>query len=544
MAKPKKQQTRIGAGYSLAENDVTSFFSKSIRAKHEATQNVPDYKDFFPEAFSVLEPNTRYRHNWHVDYFCDLLQSEADRIARGLPKTHDYVINMMFRSLKSYIFTIIFNGWAWAKYPYLRFASASYAHDLSIEHANKTRQLIKSDWYKSHFGDVFQIDASQDSKAYFSNSMGGERKAVSVGGQFTGSGGNFLIIDDPVKPPDKNALGFKEADIITTNSWYSGTAFSRLNNPEVDIRIILMQRVHNNDLSGYVLSSDNKDKYMHICVPGKLSKDLKPEYLKKFYLPDNKTGDLLFFKERFSSDVLQVFRNELGDNYHGQVQQTPTSETGAKWKEEFFSIIDEDLMPEKKFWEAHINGWDLATTLKNEGSSSAYAKGFIYQNALYITDSDYRWLEYPELIEWIKETKGVHYIENKSSGLQAVPTLNSEGVEAISVDNKNMDKIAHTKSATHKAKRMKIFISSKIYDKLLFDRINGICEFPNSVKDDVNDAFCILIDEAYKMIGNFDDDLVQDDSFGSAVYGVHGYASETDFDSNGLENDDLWNVSI
>lgn len=542
MAKPKKRDAGLKK-LSSAQFDVAQFFSNSLESKYKALDKVVPYKDFFLEAFQVLEPSTRYKHNWHIDYLCDILDKEARRVAAGEPKEKDYVINMMFRSLKSYIFTIIFNAWVWSFAPWLRFATASYAHSLSIEHSNKTRTLIKSQFYQSNFRDVFEIIKSQDSKEYFGNNMGGERKAVSVGGQFTGSGGNFLIIDDPVKPPSKNTIGFKESDIIDSNSWYSGTAYSRLNDPEVDLRIILMQRVHNNDLSGYVLASENGHKYEHICIPGEMKDNLKPVWLKKYYLPDLKTGRLLFFRDRFSSEKLEEYKGELKDNYHGQVNQKPTSEKGGKWKEDMFYMIDDKDIPDSNF-SIELTGWDLATTLKTEGSSSAFVKGLVKNNCLYITDTGYDWLEYPDLVRWIKQVGGTAYIENKSSGLQAVPHLKSENFPAEDYNNNNMDKFAHTKTATFHAKDMTIFIAKSIWDKLLFDQVNGICEFPNSTKDDVNDAFNILICTASEFIvKNLQG---SSESINSTLEKIMESAEEEidDYGFNGSKDSGLWNYSL
>lgn len=477
-----------------ADQKIGEFFNTYSTRQYRAVENVPDFKDFFVEAFSALEPNTRYKHNWHVDYLCDICQKETDRIARGESKDKDYIINMMFRSLKSYIFTITWNAWAWAKYPYISFATGSYAKELAQEHSSKTRRLIRSEWYQSNFGETYNILKTQDTKTYFANDMGGERKAVSVGGQFTGSGANILVIDDPVKPPMQNQVSIQDTDLHTANHWWDKTAYSRVNNPDVDMRVVMMQRVATNDLSGHILTGDNKDEYEYICIPGELTKDLKPDYLKKFYMPDPQSGKKLFFRDRFSSKELKKYENSLGENYHGQVNQTPTSEKGSKWSDMMFIPIDRSDLP--THFSIVLNGWDLATSTKEIDSASATVRGGISNNNLYVTDTDYQWLEYPPVIRWISGINGTHYIENKSSGLNAVPSLQENAVDANLYENKNKDKMAHTKEATYNASRMNIYIVRDIWDKLLHDDRQGICNFPRTPKDDVNDAFCILINTA------------------------------------------------
>lgn len=469
--------------------------SKQVGKKHRVKSKVPDYKDFFVPAFNVLEPGTKLQMNWHIPYLCDELQKEIERIARREEKEHDLIINIMPRSLKSYIVTILLNAWTWAKYPELKFVTTSYASSLSVEHSGKTRKLIKSDWYQDNFGEAFDLDKSQDAKSYFANTKGGERKASSVGGQLTGSGGNILVFDDPVKPPSKDEITVNINEIKAANNWHDDTAFNRINDPKVDLRLYVMQRLHNKDMTGYLLEEKEHQDYKHICIPGELNDYVKPESVKKFYMPDDVYGDSkLFFKDRFSKKILLQYEESMGISYSGQVDQNPSSEEGGTWKLEYFTPIKRKDLPPRKGKQG--TGWDLATskTAKKKNSSSAYVYGFRWQNALYVTQCGWFFKEFPDVVTEIKKGSPPHWIENKSAGKDAVPQLKKDGVDAKEHKNKNRDKFQMAAFGANRAKRLKVYVVQDIWDKLLEGDAQGITQFPSASWDDLHDAFCIWIE--------------------------------------------------
>ena len=118
--------------------------------------------------------------NWHHKYLCDILQEEANRINENRPKTKDIVINIPFRSTKSILVTVMFPVWTWIMNPKLRFITASYSADLSIEHATRSRDIITSDWFKDRWGDIFHIKKDQNLKSrYENNFMGGKESNIS-----------------------------------------------------------------------------------------------------------------------------------------------------------------------------------------------------------------------------------------------------------------------------------------------------------------------------------------------------------------------------
>lgn len=480
---------------NLPLQNIAKSASQNVLKEYESFDNHISYYEFFKQAFEVLEPGTKFVDNWHVRYLCDLYQAEVERIARGEDKTGDLIINIMPRSLKSLIFTVMPNAWVWTRYPHFKFITISFAEPLSTEHSEKTLRLIRSDWYQYTFGDSFEILKSTKGKKHFANSKGGERKATSVGGQVTGSGADILTIDDPIKPPTQGEITFNETELRQANHWYDSTAYNRINDPSVSLRILIMQRLHNNDLTQHCLNKKS-GKYRHVCIPGELTEDIKPKYLKKFYMPDKLSGDKLFFPQRFSKDVLEDYEENMGDNYDGQVLQRPDKKGGGDWKEEYFKKITLEELPSVS--DARLCAWDLALTKeqRKDRSASAFVKGFRYKGAGYVTDFGWAFKKFTELYPWIMSVSSgdKNSIEKKSAGEGIIATLIEEGIDVLNGENGytkgNRDKFQEASLATKKAKKHQIYILDTIYDKFLHSQEQGICKFPTASWDDVHDAFC------------------------------------------------------
>ena len=169
------------------------------------------YYEFMKDAFAETHPGEKFTDNWHIRFLCDLLQGEMERIGRGEKKTHDIIINIPPRSLKSFIATIALAPWTWIKYPYLKFVSSSYSADLSIEHNVMARDIIETDWYRDNWGDKVNVSPGEDTKSNFKLTGGGVKRATSVRGGITGKGGDIITSDD-ILDPRKSAseLTFQE----------------------------------------------------------------------------------------------------------------------------------------------------------------------------------------------------------------------------------------------------------------------------------------------------------------------------------------------
>jgi len=448
------------------------------------------FYEFFQQAWHV-EPSIELSTNWHHKYLCDVLQREAERIIENKPKTKDIIINIPFRSTKSLLVTVMFPVWSWIKNPKFRFITASYSAELSIEHSTRSRDIINSEWFRERWGDIFHIKKDQNLKSRYENNFLGVRRATSVGGTVTGQGGDFLIVDDPVSPQHAAS----EVERENANEWYRTTFYSRLNNPHTGIRIIIMQRIHDNDLSGFLLyGGESRIKYQHICIPAEISDDVKPKMLEENY---DKNG--LFWSDRFSRTILDDYKQALGSyGYAGQIMQTPTPLNSGMIRGEWLKIDQYKIVDESVAVNFVI---DPAYTSNEKNDPSALLAYTFKDNKWQIIDCVNVYKEFPDLIKFIPQwvTKNGYsnrsrvYVEPKASGKSIVQTLQKETGLNIREDKPpSKDKVARVQdiSASLEAGRV-----SLLRGKWNEEFVQQLVKFPSAKHDDMVDCLVMAINK-------------------------------------------------
>jgi|LSQX01.3.fsa_nt_gb predicted phage terminase large subunit-like protein len=243
--------------------------------------------------------------NWHIKYLCDELQIVAERVFKREKKLYDLIINIPPSTSKTSIVNIFFPLWCWVNDYSLQFISVSYSYQLSINISERCRDVMRSDLFKKYFFDV-KIKEDSDTKQLFrvvkDNQVGGFRYATSVGGTISGIHGHFILLDDPVNAVDS----LSDTMIRNTNDWLDNVIFSRKVDNDVSVVILIMQRLHENDPAGYLLSKNKNIK--HICLPALQSDKISPPDLKKNYIIDG-----LLDGKRLSKEILEQKRIEMGD---------------------------------------------------------------------------------------------------------------------------------------------------------------------------------------------------------------------------------------
>ena len=395
--------------------------------------------------------------------------------------------NVPFRSSKSLICSIIFPAWVWCKYPALRFIAASYSNDLSLELANKSRDLLQSDWYLTHFPEV-QLKKDNNSKSGFENTKTGARVSTSVGGTVTGKGADIILIDDPINPK-KAASG---VEIATTNDWYSGTMYNRLNNPRTGVRIIIMQRLHENDLSGHLLRK-NPENYRHICIPATDDdpRNIKPAELKEKYV------DGLFWPDRFTRLELANYKRELGSKgYSQQLMQRAVESEGGMFKRDWFKTISsEDFRSRCDSKSPVFNVFiDSAETDKKDNDATGIVLAATVGADLYIKEVRAERKVFTDLIRFLKEwlpkylsSSSKLFIEGKSSGKSLISQLKAETVwNVVEVSPGRDAKVVRAESVIPMMEGGRVFLIEGDY---IDDFLEEICSFPLAAHDDTVDAF-------------------------------------------------------
>lgn len=424
----------------------------------------------------------------HMEILCNEVQAVYERLFLQpdpndpkrmirLPKLYDLIINIPPGTSKSTIVTIMAPAWAWTRDASLRCITGSYSDSLATEHSVKSRDIITSDKYKLYYPEV-QIKDHKGLKTNYETTANGQRYATSVGGTVTGVHGHVLTVDDPLNP--KQAAS--QVECQSANDWMDKTLSMRKVDKKVSVTILIMQRLAVNDCTGHALSK-KKENVRHICLPAEISVNVKPAEYQNIYVNG------LLDPVRLGVEALSEARVDLGSaGYAGQMSQMPAPEGGLIWKKWFIEVPDE-LFPSINLANDLGTDWDLAYTKEDKNAASAFVTSGKINNRVYLFDFDWKWLEFPELIKWMKEITGPHYIEAKASGKSAKQTLSSSGVIAIEVKVKGgADKESRAKMATPLAESGVVYVKKSMADRLYNDDKQGILAFPRSQFKDLADA--------------------------------------------------------
>lgn len=331
---------------------------------------------FTKQAWGHMDP-APWADGWHLEALADHYQAVVEGEIKRL------LVNVPPRHCKSSGVAVTMPAWAWVKYPWTRFLFLSYAEKLSIRDSVKCRRLIGSEWYQTHHGGNFSITTDQNQKTRFDNDRMGSRIASSVGGTATGEGGDIVVVDDPHNAKDKS-----EVKIGAVIDWWDEVMSTRLNDEKTGAIIIVMQRLHDQDLSGHVLRQGG---YEHLFLPAEYEgrkhwvvhrdNDLGTEEMSLEERPESKPMTSLGFEDprteqgdplweaKFPRDVIEDLKKRMGPYASaGQMAQRPTTREGALFKVE--KLQYRDRLPPAHRIKRRLRYWDKAGT-EGGGASTA-----------------------------------------------------------------------------------------------------------------------------------------------------------------------------
>jgi hypothetical protein len=272
-----------------------------------------DFYLFIRAIFPLVSPNSPLMLNWHLEAMACALS----RVLAG--DTRRLIITVPPRSLKSICASVAFPAFALGHNPRLRFICASYAENLALAHSRSCREVMRSRLYQRLFPQT-QILSGRDNQMEFATTHGGYRLSTSVGGTLTGRGGNFVIIDDPMKAQDT----FSEPARETVKEWYSHVLLSRLDNKAADAIVLVMQRLHIDDLAGHLLDSGD---WTHLSLPA-IAETEHDVAIGPGRVYRRKVGEVLH-PDREPQSVLDEAKYEMGSMaFAAQYQQQPVAEDG------------------------------------------------------------------------------------------------------------------------------------------------------------------------------------------------------------------------
>jgi predicted phage terminase large subunit-like protein len=331
----------------------TTSIARDTRTLEALLRN--DFRAFVHKVFTTLAPGQDYVRSWHLD----ALAWQLDRVRRG--EIRRLIINMPPRSLKSIAASVAFPAFVLGWDPSRRIICVSYSGDLAKKHSNDFRAILESRWYRSIFPTA-RIGPFKNSETEIELTKRGFRLATSVGGTLTGRGGDLIIIDDPLKPDD----AYSDTKRSTANQWFTNTLLSRLDDKRTGAIIVVMQRVHVDDMSGFLLSESDEWHVLNFPAIADCEETI-PTWGGQTYR--RKLGSVLS-PEREPLNVLEALKLQIGsDAFSAQYQQMPAPPGGAMVKRAWVKRYS-DLPPESERLFT-LQSWDTANKGGPENDWSA-----------------------------------------------------------------------------------------------------------------------------------------------------------------------------
>lgn len=475
---------------------------------------------YIKEAWHVIEPGRPYVHNWHIDFICAHLEAITDDVQFDDGTFYNRLLaNVPPGTMKSLIVNVFWPSWEWGprNMPHLRYVCASHNVALAVRDGLKMRRLIKSEWYMSRWGDRVVLTSDQNEKRKFENSATGFRQATAFEGM-TGVRGDRVIIDDPHSVDSANSDAERESAVLT----FKEAVPTRLNDPERSAIVVIMQRLHEGDVSGVIL--DGNMGYDHIMLPMRYDPGRAAPTMLGYEDPRTYEGELLF-PQRFPASVVDRDEDAMGPYATaGQFQQRPTPRGGGIIKPDWWQLWDANEYPQMEYIVASL---DTAFTTKTENDPSAMTVWGVfaqspdttttrsvdrYGNVIEstvrtFTDGSvgavpkvmlmYAWaerLELHDLVAKVEKTCRMFrvdniIIENKAAGHSVAQELRRLfSVEDFGVhmyDPKTLDKMARLYSVQHIFSEGMVFAPDKLWAENV---IQEVSTFPRGKHDDLTDT--------------------------------------------------------
>ena len=506
------KQQRLYEQLIAAERDI---YSKNFEA-------------FCKAAWQYYLPGRPLIWNWHMSQICHVLQLVADGEITGW-----VIITVPPRSSKSSIVSVLFPAFLWTRTPHIQIVTFSHSERFSIRDAVNTRMLLMNEWYQQRWGHVFQFTDDQNQKHRYTNSARGHRIAFGLRQSITGEGGDVLIIDDPLDAKDV----YSDVRRQTILDSIDQTLPTRLNDMNTGVKLMIMQRIHEEDPAGHVINMF-KDEIVHLNIPMRYEGE---QYTcKKLGLIDPRTemGELLD-TNRFNEKNVKQLEAALGEyGAASQLQQRPAPIGGGLVKRKWWhGWVNEDGEPQElpEFEEIMIS-IDGAYTEREVGKNEAFDPKrsqsavevwgtFRKRNVecLMLIDAWMDWVDYPtfkrkvyELI--VKHNPDVVVVEKKASGISLIQDLRRAQIPIVPY-NPDRSKIARVYAC------QPAFEAGLIWyypTPTTSDVIHQFTTFPKAKLNDAVDAGTIAILRFVRsrlIIGDLGEDVEEDnDQFMQSMY--------------------------
>lgn len=438
-----------------------------------------DFATFNERAFYVLNPHERFIAGAHIDLLAAMLDQCRTKKKKRL------IINAPPRGLKSHMATIALPAWLLGHDPAAQIICASYGQHLADKFARDCRTVINSVMFRELFPETV-LSLEKHAAADFMTTMHGCRLATSVGGPVTGRGGEFLIVDDILKPAE--ALSDKARQ--NANDWYRNSLLSRLNSKKDGVIIIVMQRLHESDLVGEVLESE---EWEVLSLPAIAMTDEVYPYMTPFgrrcFM--RKAGEVLH-PERDSIEAYEEIRRIIGNyEFQSQYQQDPLPPEGGWIRQEWLCYYEPHQLPRE--FTFILQSWDTACKTGDMNDFSVGTTWGVEDGKYYLLDVCRAKLDFPELKRAViaayqKYRPSKILIEDKASGTALIQELQREfiyGIEPFQPPS-GSDKRSRFAAQAIRFEAGEVFLPSRA--TWLEEYVREITGFPGTRHDDQVDS--------------------------------------------------------
>jgi predicted phage terminase large subunit-like protein len=433
---------------------------------------------YFRKSWQILEPGKPFLRNWHHDLIAEYLEACFLRQIKRL------IINIPPRYTNSLLVTVAFPTWVWAHNPTERFLFASYAQNLSTFHSKKRRDVLESSWYQRRWGSVFQMSSDQNVKTEFANDKKGHMIATSMHGHATGKGGSFLVFDDPHDAEKAMSDVARTSDIEAFDQKF----VTRLDDAESGVMIVVMQRLHEDDLTGHLLAQSG---WEHVCLPAIAEDATRIIFPMSGKWYERKAGEVLH-EARHDSAKLHALKVSMGTHkFVGQYQQSPSPQEGGIFKKQYWQRYNH--VP-KKFDEV-LDSWDMSF---KDINTADYVVGTVWGRIgaqcylLHMTRQRMGLLESLRAVKHHRDrfpllTKTL--IEDKANGTGVIELIKKKITGVIPFDPGSKSKEERAYMVEHLLEARNVFVPVQeiaTFDVELF--IDECAKFPNGRHDDIVDS--------------------------------------------------------
>lgn len=435
-----------------------------------------DFYFFVRYAFKQMT-GMLWSRNWHHEVMCRKLEDVFEGKCRRL------IVNIPPRYSKTEIVVVLFMAWCMAKQPDCEFIHSSYSARLAANNTSRVRDIVTSDWYQAVFPHV-QLDPSTSGKDHWKTTAKGVIYAAGAGGTITGFGagkmrpighegpmfGGAIIIDDPHKADEATS------DTMRTNitDWYSNTIKSRVNDPARTPIIVVMQRLHEEDLSGFLLAGGSDEDWEHLCIP---------------VLNDN---DVPLWEAKHDRDELRRMEKSNSYVFAGQYMQRPAPLGGGIFKTDWWRFYNPAALPKVR---RIIQSWDTAFKTKDHNDPSSCTTWAECDEGYYLLDRLNDRMEYPQLKQmalslgnkiWAEGAKPhAVLIEDKASGQSLIQDLKTTRLPIVPI-KVDSDKVTRAFAVTSIIESGRVFLPEGA--PWVADYVAQLANFPNAAHDDDVDS--------------------------------------------------------